>query len=146
MVDGTALYPLPTAPQMAAAPIEQLHPTKITFRRMQLLLDIAARFQTQPDFGDGLTAHQLYDALLALRGIGPWTAAVTVGRTTGHFIAIPSGDVALQAAAARYLLARDSKLSAKELHATLSAYGEWGPLVGHLLLYRWVLEMYEVAG
>src|SRR5690606_40154913 len=64
-----------------------LTPTKVTFRRMRTVIDVA-RMEMENSF-ERLREQPLddaYRALVSLSGVGHWTAAWTLARGTGHFI------------------------------------------------------------
>lgn len=143
-VDGHILYALPTPEQLAHASIDDLVPLKITFRRMQMLIDLAR------SIADGsldleawmqLEPAALYEQLCTLHGVGHWTAAVVVARAKGIFSYIPQNDVALQAAVAHYFHAGKS---AAEVLRVLGEFGEYGGLAAHFTLMRWVLDRYPL--
>ncbi|NWF70655.1 MAG: DNA-3-methyladenine glycosylase 2 family protein [Chloroflexi bacterium] len=97
--DGARFYAFPTPAQVAAATVEDLLPLKITFRRMRLLLEVA-RGEAQGTLGlDTLCAQpDAYHALQRIKGIGHWSAALTLMRTRGIGEHILHNDVVLQAA------------------------------------------------
>jgi len=135
----------PSAARLAAASHEDLLPLKITHKRIDLLRSLA---QTVSDETFTLAALNGMDeagrmgALTAIKGIGPWTAAVALSRAYGAGFTVPVKDVALQAAAYFYLNGRDGRFSADELGATLSVLGDWSGTAAELFLCRWVLERY----
>lgn len=85
---------LPSPDQVAEMGYHQFHPLKVertraeTLRRvareMPRLEAAAARPDTTPD--------QLANRLQRVRGVGPWTAAMTTAVTLGHADAVPVGD------------------------------------------------------
>ncbi|NDJ61489.1 MAG: hypothetical protein GYB67_10205, partial [Chloroflexi bacterium] len=80
---GATYVAFPTAAQIAAATVDDLTPLKITFRRMQVLIDVA---QVAADL-EALrneSAADLYTALVKLKGVGHWTAAWAVTRAFGQ--------------------------------------------------------------
>jgi len=142
--DGFLHYAIPTPEQLAQASIEDLRPLKITFKRMQLLidisqavvdgrLDVAAIAQKSP--------QAVYKELLKIKGVGHWTASVVIGRVFGVFPDIPHNDVALQAAVAHYF---GVEKSAKATLAQFQQYGEYAGLAANFTLSRWVLDMYPM--
>ena len=125
--EGVKYYVMPTPEQLANATIDDLRPTKITFKRMQLLIDIAQRFVDDPDFivfDSKVSAQELYDELLKIKGIGHWTASVVVSRVTGVYPFVPHNDVALQAAVAEYFEVE------KSAEATTTIFSEYGEFAG----------------
>src|SRR5439155_23424705 len=76
---GEAFYAFPTSTQIASATIDDLRPLKITFKRMQMLIDLSREI-TQNRLNlealQSLPHDEAYAALMRLHGIGRWTAAV----------------------------------------------------------------------
>lgn len=143
--DGYKHYAMPTPEQLANATIDDLRPLKITFKRMQLLIDIAQRFVDEPDFmffDQHVSAQALYDELLKIKGIGHWTASVVVSRATGAYPFVPHNDVAVQAAVAEYF---DVEKSANATKAVFAEYGEYAGLAAHFTLMKWVLDKYPIV-
>ncbi|MEO1645416.1 MAG: hypothetical protein AAFR67_09540 [Chloroflexota bacterium] len=130
--------------ELANKTIDDLKPLKITFRRMNLLISIAQQIVdgTLPvsEWQD-LAPDDLYDKLLAIKGVGHWTASVVVARATGQYRFVPHNDVALQAAVARYF---DTEKSPDATKAVFEAFGERAGLAAHFTLMRWVLDEYPV--
>jgi AraC family transcriptional regulator of adaptative response / DNA-3-methyladenine glycosylase II len=78
---------------------------------------------------DGSATPDDADSLLALRGIGPWTAGY-VGMRTGDRDAFPIGDAGLRIAAGRLGLPTDAK--------GLAAHAErWRPFRAYATLHLW---------
>lgn len=58
-----------------------------------------------------VSPDEAYKRLLAIKGIGHWTAAVTLERAFGHTDWVAYNDVVLQAATNRYLLGGSGRFS-----------------------------------
>jgi len=143
--EGIKHYAMPTPEQLANATIDDLKPTKITFKRMQLLIDMAQKFLDEPDFATihhRLNAEELYKELLKIKGIGHWTASVVVSRATGAYPFVPHNDVALQAAVAEYF---EVEKSADATKSVFAEYGDYAGLAAHFTLIKWVLDKYPVV-
>ena len=140
-------YAYPTPSQIAAATIEQLKPLKITFKRMGVMIDIA----TQVTQGT-LNLEQLrqqsietaYQTLVAIKGIGHWTATWTLQRAHGRHNFVGHNDVALQAAVRHYFFQDDRKISADDVKTFYSRYGDYAGIAANHTLMRWVLDRYPV--
>lgn len=142
---GRSYYAFPTPEQIANATIHDLKPLKITFKRMQLMIDLAQKIQDGDLDLEDLwfeTAEDIYNTLIGIKGVGHWTATWTVQRTKGVHNFVATNDVALQAAANRYLFNRDGKLSQAEMKTTFARYGQYAGLAAMYILVRWVLEQY----
>lgn len=144
-LDGHKHYVIPPPQQLAEATIDDLRPLKITFKRMQLLIDIARQFADDPTFlqqNMPINSQDLYTDLLKIKGVGHWTASVVVSRALGIYPFVPHNDVALQAAVAEYFSVEKSADATKSVFAN---YGEYAGLSAHFTLMRWVLDKYPIV-
>jgi 3-methyladenine DNA glycosylase/8-oxoguanine DNA glycosylase len=84
-----------------------------------------------------LTDTEVTAALTAVRGIGPWTAQWTLGRTLGRGHVVPVGDVGVQAVLGKaYGLGR--KMTPDEVRAWADGWGEHALLaVIYLVVGTW---------
>jgi DNA-3-methyladenine glycosylase II len=87
-------------------------------------LDLDAIAQSDAD-----TAHQ---ALVAVHGIGPWSADIYLLFCLGHADAWPAGDLALQEAA-RIAFRLNQRPTAKELTLIAEQWRPWRGVAAHLL-------------
>jgi DNA-3-methyladenine glycosylase II len=77
-------------------------------------------------------ADAAHAALIALHGIGPWTADIYLLVCLGHADAWPAGDLALQESA-RIALGLKERPTAKELALIADAWRPWRGVAAHLL-------------
>lgn len=137
----------PSAARLAALTVDDLTPLKITFRRMRVLIDVA-RAECAGSF-EGLRAlppDEAYRALVAIPGVGHWTAAWTLIRGLGRFLYVGSADVALRAAAHQYVTGTRGRFSTAETDALFAALGEDAGLAAYYTLMRWGHERYPALG
>ena len=87
-------------------------------------LDLDALAESDAD-----TAHQ---TLIAMHGIGPWTADIYLLFCLGHADAWPAGDLALQEAA-RIAFDLKARPSVKEFTAMAERWRPWRGVAAHLL-------------
>lgn len=79
-----------------------------------------------------LDAEAAIGQMTAIRGIGPWTAEVYLLFCAGHPDILPSGDVALQSAAA-HVMGLDARPGAKALSALAESWSPWRGVAARLL-------------
>lgn len=139
---GETFYTFPTAEQLAAASITDLTPLKITFRRMQVIIDIASLYAHQLAPLHSQPAGTVYAALLSLKGIGQWTAAWAVIRALGHYQYIGESDVALQAAINHYFYQQPGRAAPQRVAETLGRYGDFAGAAAFFVLLRWAHDRY----
>nr|PZN57136.1 MAG: hypothetical protein DIU68_04840 [Chloroflexota bacterium] len=141
--NGTAHAVFPPASRLAQASIADLTPTKVTFRRMRTVIDVA-RMEMENSF-ERLREQPLddaYRALVSLSGVGHWTAAWTLARGTGHFIYFGSADVALRAAVNHYVYGQPGRCDAATTDAYFRQFGEHAGLAAYYTLMKWAFDRY----
>ena len=79
-----------------------------------------------------MEADDAHTALIALHGIGPWTADIYLLFCLGHADAWPAGDLALQEAA-RIAFGLKARPDAKKMVALAEAWRPWRGVAAHLL-------------
>jgi DNA-3-methyladenine glycosylase II len=142
---GRIHYAFPTPAQIAAATVDDLKPLKITFKRMALMIDVASQMTNGQLDLEGLrqvSPAEAYKQLVAIKGIGHWTAAVTLERAFGHTDWVAYNDVGLQAATNRYFLGGSGRIPAELLVEIFARYGAYAGLAARYTLFRWVFEQY----
>ncbi len=145
--DGYQHFAFPRPSQIAAASLDDLHPLKITFRRMAVMRDIAGQVVNGTLKLEKLrkqSPQKAYVNLVALKGIGHWTAAWTLQRTqpTQHNY-VGYNDVALQAAANHYFYGEQGKLTPEATRDTFAQFGAFAGIAANYTIMRWVLDRYE---
>jgi len=79
-----------------------------------------------------LPAEQAHAALVAIHGIGPWTADIYLLFCIGHADAFPAGDLALQEAA-RLAFKKRKRPTAKQLARMAEAWRPWRGVAARVL-------------
>lgn len=88
-LDGLCLPPDPA--RLAEEPYYRLHPLGVERTRAQVLLEVCRR-RNRIEALATLSIPEANDRLRAMRGIGPWTAALVLTASHGHADAVPEGD------------------------------------------------------
>lgn len=145
--NDTAYYAFPTPARIAAASVEELKPLKITFKRMALMVDLAQQVMSGAldlESFASYTPDAAYQHLLSIKGIGHWTAAVTLERAFGHKDWVAYNDVVLQAATNRYFLGGTGRIPPQAVTEAFTPYGKFAGIAAHYTMIRWVLDQYPV--
>jgi len=146
--EGEKFYTFPRPARLAAANVGDLTPLKITFKRMQVLIDIA-RQQSSGQFDletlRAVPPEEAYRRLIALKGIGHWTVAWTLTRGLGKFTYVGSADVALRAAVNRHYYGKEGQASRELTDETFAQYGEFAGLAAFYTLTGWAEMRYGSA-
>lgn len=140
-----AVFDFPSPARLARASQAELKPLKITNMRIDLIIAIAAAVDRGELDLEGirrLSPPQAYKRLIAIKGVGHWTASNVIGRALGRYPYVSQNDVALQAAARHYFHDEAGQKSAAQVSETLKRYGEYAGMAGHFTLLRWVLDRY----
>jgi DNA-3-methyladenine glycosylase II len=143
--EGRVYYAFPTPAQIAAATVEDLKPLKITFKRMAMMIELSKQVANAEFDLEGLRnvePMEAYKRLTGIKGIGHWTAAVTLERALGYTHWVAYNDVGLQAATNRYLLGGSGRIPAELVSELFARYGEYAGLAARYTLFRWVFEQY----
>lgn len=144
-----AYFAFPRPRQIANASIDDLRPLKITFRRMQTMIDIAGQVADGSLNLEKLrkkSPEKAYKKLVALNGIGHWTATWTLQRTLPHHNYVGHNDVALQAAVGSYFYGKDGKVSPEQVQETFAPLGDYAGLAANYTMMRYVLDRYASNG
>ena len=139
------VYDFPGPERLTRATQAELKPLKITNRRIDLIITIAAAAKSGELDIEGirrLPTAEAYKRLLAIKGVGHWTANNVIGRALGRYPYVSHNDVALQAAVRQYFHGGAGPKSAAQVSETLARYGEFAGMAGHFTLLRWVLDHY----
>jgi DNA-3-methyladenine glycosylase II len=143
--EGIKHYAMPTVQQLANATIDDLRPLKITFKRMQLMIDLARQVLDGTLDLEAMTQlppAEMYRELMKIKGVGHWTASVVLSRARGIFPYVPQNDVALQAAVREYFNVEKSTAATQAIFAE---YGQFAGLAAHFTLMKWVLDKYPIV-
>jgi DNA-3-methyladenine glycosylase II len=135
----TTLYPFPTAEAALTADPAGLRAQGLSGAKVRTLQDLAdlllAGTLTAAEL-DALPTPAALARLTALRGIGPWTAAVIMLRGFGRLDVFPAGDSGARRSMAGLLGVAEGERGVDGA-AILAALGPWrGMLYYHLLLWR----------
>jgi AraC family transcriptional regulator of adaptative response / DNA-3-methyladenine glycosylase II len=121
----------PTPAGLAEAPLEAIGLPKSRAATLRALA--AAVAEGRVHFGAGQRLDEFVRGMVALPGIGPWTAHYVAMRALGHPDAFPAGDLVLQ----QVLGGAGGRLSERETEACSQA---WRPWRAYAVLHLWFLS------
>jgi 3-methyladenine DNA glycosylase/8-oxoguanine DNA glycosylase len=104
----------PAAERLRSIPYHEFHPLGIERRRSEVIRRAAARAAWLEATAD-LPIEEAYRRLMALSGIGPWTAAETAVRALGDADAVSVGDYHIPTLVCRMLAGESSGTDARML-------------------------------
>ncbi|MEA2075887.1 MAG: DNA-3-methyladenine glycosylase [Euryarchaeota archaeon] len=137
VMDGTVYYAFPTPQKLALATVEQLRNCGLSSRKAEYIHDISKstvagnldleHFKTYED------SEEIIKELCKVRGIGVWTAELTMLRGMNKLDAIPADDLGLRRHISHYYC-NDRKISGDEARRIAENWGKWKGLAGYYLI------------
>lgn len=126
----TAAYPSLEPTRLQQAPVQTLRELGLSGRKAEYIRGVAAAFASG-DLDDArwttMSDDEIRDELVALRGIGPWTAEMVLIFHARRPDVLPLGDIGLVNAAAR-LYGWEETVSNADRREQLAEYAErWRP-------------------
>ena len=102
--EAGGLYAHPTAAEVARLDYEDLTRRQFSRRKAEYLVDAARRYTSADELEalPGRTATSVAKELLALRGVGPWSASYLMMRSCEFADCVPVGDSGLTTALTRF--------------------------------------------
>jgi len=105
--DGETYYAFPRPASIWASSPAELHTMKLTQRKSEYVHGLAGS-ALDPEMGlerlEELTDREIVEKLVALRGVGMWTAQWALIRAVGRPDALPLGDLALRRVVSRLFM------------------------------------------
>lgn len=134
---ASGLWCHPDASGIARLSAEQLREAKFSVAKTATILGISrlvceGKLPLDDWMAAPLAVDAIRDALLSIKGVGPWTVNYALLRGFGHADGSLHGDVAVRNALQRILPAtalKDGKVSAAQTEAWLAQFSPWRSLV-----------------
>jgi DNA-3-methyladenine glycosylase II len=145
--EGRDYFCFPTPTQLAAATVEELRPLKITNVRVERMILLSQRIlsgEVNLNALESMSDAERYASIRQIKGVGHWTAAMTLDTAFGQTVHIPDQDVGVQAAINRYIHGQPGRSSAAQVVTFFSPWKEQASAAAHAVLSRWVIENYPV--
>ncbi|WP_436375034.1 DNA-3-methyladenine glycosylase family protein [Cytobacillus sp. BC1816] len=132
--DGVWFYPLPE--KVAELKVEDLRELQFSGRKAEYVIGIAketASGKLNFDELKSLSDEEIYDKLIKLRGVGPWTVQNFLMFGLGRPNLFPAADIGIQNA-----LKKLYKLEAKPTLEEMETFSKsWNPYLSYASLYLW---------
>jgi DNA-3-methyladenine glycosylase II len=134
---GTVYYAYPTPQQLASVTIEEFRQCGLSFRKAEYIKEasklITERKLNLEKFKDYENSEKIIKELDEVRGVGVWTAELTMLRGMQRLEALPADDLGLRRVISRYY--RDGKvISSAEARRIGEAWGAWKGLAAYYLV------------
>jgi len=136
-VGGELYYAYPAPKSLGAASLQELRECGLSLRKSEYIREISSRIaQRKLD----LDKYRNYDDLQAaireldgIRGIGVWTAEMTLVRGMGKLDALPADDLGLRRIMSHYYFG-DRNISSGEARDVAKKWGQWKGLASFYLV------------
>jgi DNA-3-methyladenine glycosylase II len=136
-LDDKVYYAFPTPQQLAFATKEQLRTCGLSVRKAEYIHDISKliadgnlnleKFKTYED------SEEIIKELCNIRGIGVWTAELTLLRGMNKLEVLPADDLGLRRHISHYYC-NDRKISGEETRIIAEGWGNWKGLAGFYVI------------
>jgi DNA-3-methyladenine glycosylase II len=135
--DDEVIFAFPLPGQLAEASINDLKKCQLSQRKSEYIRDISKLIVSGEldleKFNSYKDTSEIVKELDEIRGVGPWTAEMTVLRGLRRFDAFPADDVGMRRHMARYYT-DEEMITSEEARAIADKWGEWKGLAAFYLI------------
>jgi DNA-3-methyladenine glycosylase II len=136
-VDGRDYYIFPTPQGLASATIGEFRQCGLSEKKAEYIRDVSKSIIEGKLDLEGLKAYEdteaVLDELIKIRGIGLWTAEMTVLRGMRRLEEMPADDIGLRRCIAHYY-SNDQRIPADEARRIAKKWGNWKGLAAFYLM------------
>lgn len=136
-LNGKVYYAFPTPDALATAPVEQLRACGLSMRKAEYIHGIATSLVTGELDLEHFRAYEdpneIITEMRQVRGIGRWTAELTMLRGMQRLDALPADDLGLRRHIAHFYC-HDRPLSGSEARRIGDRWGRWKGLAAYYLM------------
>ncbi|MCE2529908.1 MAG: DNA-3-methyladenine glycosylase 2 family protein [Acidimicrobiia bacterium] len=142
-LNGVRWWRFPDAEKLAAADPADIRAMQFTTRKSGYIVGVAGAMVAGDLTGleeDG--NETVIRRLVALRGVGRWTAEWFLARCLARPDVVPAGDLGVRKVVSRYVMGagKGEVLPEPDVRAAVESWGDGGNWAIHLLLERWAEE------
>jgi DNA-3-methyladenine glycosylase II len=136
-------YAYPTARKLASASIEQLRGRGLSLRKAEYIKGVSKMITSGKlnleSFKGYSDVQKIIKELDGIRGVGIWTAELTVIRGMQKHEVIPADDLGLRRVISHYYFG-DRKISSQEARRIAEKWGKWKGLAAFYLIMAEILQ------
>jgi DNA-3-methyladenine glycosylase II len=143
-IGSNVYYAYPTPKQLNNASKDQLRECGLSFRKAEYIKDISKlifegklNLEKFKEYND---KDQIIDELQKIRGVGIWTAELTVLRGLNKLEVIPADDIGLQRVISHYY-GDGEKISSENVRKIAENWGKWKGLAAFYLIIAEILDI-----
>ena len=140
-LDGEVYYGFPTPKKLASASVEELHGCGLSLRKAEYIKDLSAMIvdgKLNLEELKNRDAKEIVSELCEIRGIGVWTAELTMVRGMNKVDALPADDLGLRRVISHFYCG-GREISAEEARRIAEKWGRWKGLAGGYLIFAEML-------
>lgn len=135
--DGEVYYAFPTSQSLAVAPVKRLRECGLSLRKAEYIKNVSGLVE-KGDFDlealkDCEDSDEIVRELDRVRGIGVWTAELTMVRGMQRFDVIPADDLGVRRCISHYYCG-DDKISGEEARMIAKKWDKWKGLASFYLI------------
>jgi len=136
-IERRVYYAHPTPEQLNNASSDELRECGLSFRKVEYIKDISKliveRKLDLEKFKEYENINEIIDELCKIRGIGKWTAELTVIRGLNGFNSFPADDIGIRRVISHYYC-NDKRISAFDARKIAKKWGKWKGLAAFYLI------------
>ncbi len=141
--DGTVFYAYPTPNALSQATIDDLTKCGLSQRKAQYIKDISKLIEERKlnleEFRNQETLD-IVQKLDSLRGVGLWTAELTLIRSLQKWDAMPADDIGLRRIISHYYC-NDKKITSEQARKISEPWGKWRGLAAYYFVVADLLNL-----
>ena len=142
-LDGEVYYAYPAPRELASARLEQLRRCGLSQKKAEYIKEVSRMIVDGELNLEGFKryddAQKIISELDKIRGIGVWTAELTIARGMPKLDVIPADDLGLKRIISHYYC-RDKKISSIEARKVAKRWGRWKGLAAFYLIVADAME------
>ena len=137
-LEGKIYYAYPTAKNLAPATVEKLRSCGLSTKKAEYVKNISEMILKGDidleDYRDYKNPQRIVEELDKIRGVGVWTAELTIVRSMKKYDVIPADDLGLRRVIAHFYR-KDRMITAEEARRIAEKWGKWkGPAAFYLIV------------
>lgn len=136
-VNGEEYYAYPTPPQLASAKLKQLRECGLSQKKAEYINDVSKMIVEGKLDLEGFKGYddapKIISELDKVRGIGVWTAELTVARGMRKLDVVPADDLGLRRIVSHFYCG-GKKISGREARKVAEKWGKWRGLAAFYLI------------
>jgi DNA-3-methyladenine glycosylase II len=136
-LEGRTYYAFPMPERLSSVSVGQLRGCGLSSRKSEYISEISKLIVDGKldldDLAKITDTRELLERLCTIRGVGTWTAELTMLRGMRRFEVIPADDLGVRRSVSHYYC-ENHKITAERVRRIAEAWGRWKGLAGYYLI------------